>query len=219
MCEQFDWKPIETIIAAFAAFGTVAVAVLAIWGDWFRSKLAPGKLLIEAHNLVGDLTHLSSPDGTPIPPPNSAYFYHLRVENKRLWISAKNCRVLLKAMSKRGPDNIFHPIPMSVPLQFVWAPAEMMPTVVSIQHEQILDFGVVTEGDKVFMPKLYSYSNNFRGFIGSNEAIRYSLQIVSDSFVSERFQVFEVAYDGAWSPVATEMQTHLVIREIKDTDL
>jgi len=210
MCEHFDWKPIEIIVAALTAIGTLAVAVLAIWGDWFRAKFAPGKLAIEIHNLTGDLTHLKLPNGGLM----HTYFFHLKIVNKRHWISPKNCRVLLQAMSKRGPDNEFHPIPMAVPLQFVWAPAEITPPVVTIHHKQILDFGIMTEGEQKFVPKLYSYSNNFRGVIAAGEAIRYSLEIVSDAYVSEKYQVFEVAFDGVWSANPTEMQNHLRIREI-----
>lgn len=44
------------IIEGFAAFGTVAVAMLAIWGDWVRSILAPLKLTIIEHNFSGDPT-------------------------------------------------------------------------------------------------------------------------------------------------------------------
>lgn len=144
MCEYFDWKLIEIIIAALTAIGTLAVAVLAIWGDWFRAKFAPGKLTIEIHNHAGDLTHLTLPNGGLM----HTYFFHLKIVNKRHWISPKNCRVLLQAMSKRGPDNEFHPIPMAVPLQFVWAPAEITPPVVTIHHKQIIDFGIMTEVEK-----------------------------------------------------------------------
>ena len=34
------WKVIEVIAAVFTAIGTVSVGVLAIWGDFFRYKLA-----------------------------------------------------------------------------------------------------------------------------------------------------------------------------------
>lgn len=216
MLSQIDWKPWEVTIAALGAFGTLLVAVLAIWGDWFRAKLAPSKLVIEPHNLSGDLTHFTLPNGAPLPPPNQVFYYHLKVVNKRAWINPKNCRVLLKAMSKRGPDNVFHPIPMSVPLQFVWSPAEFTPTVIPIHKEHILDFGFVTERDRVFMPSLYSLSNNFRGIVAAGEAIRFSLQIVSDAYVSDSYQVFEVAFDGGWNANPVEMQNHLRIREIKE---
>jgi hypothetical protein len=122
------WKAIiDPLISAAAAIGTVAVAILAIWGDWFRARFAPALLVLEPHNLTGDLTQFNPIPGITMTGPRRVYFYHLKVVNKRRWISPKNCRVLLKSMSKRGPDGDFRPIPMPVPLQFVWAPAEITP--------------------------------------------------------------------------------------------
>ena len=118
-------------------------------------------------------------------------------------------------MSKRGPDGIFHPLPMSVPSQIVWAPAEITPPVISIDDMHILDFGRLPEANPVFSPVLYSYANNFMGQVGPNEAIRYSLQIVSDKFISKNYQVFEVAWDGNWGDSKEKMKNHLTIREIE----
>ena len=47
---------IANIINGFTAFGTIAVAVTAIWGGWFRSKLAPAKLALVEHTPEGDPT-------------------------------------------------------------------------------------------------------------------------------------------------------------------
>jgi hypothetical protein len=206
----------QLIIPGLVAIGTIAVAVLAIWGDWVRAKLAPARLTIEPHTLTGDSAQVIRQADGGIQRREQAYFYHLKIVNKRPWITPRNCRVLLKAMTKRGPDQLFHPIPMSVPGQYVWAPSEITPPVVSIEYEQILDFGRIVEGDPVFMPVLYSYSFNFQGGVHSGEAIRYSLQIVSDKFVSRNYQVFEVSWDGAWSSNREQMQAHLVIREITE---
>lgn len=39
-------RVVKLVIDGFIAFGTIAVAVLAIWGDWVRSKLAPPALTV-----------------------------------------------------------------------------------------------------------------------------------------------------------------------------
>ena len=75
----------------------------------------------------------------------------------------RNCRVLLSAIHKRGPDGEFKPIPLAVPLQFVWSPRETTPTVVTIKREQVLDLGILKEDSSHFMPLLYSTTNNFGG--------------------------------------------------------
>lgn len=71
------------IIEGFTAFGTVAVAVLAIWGNWVRSMLAPAKLTLVEHTPEGDLTTFAS--GTRV------IFCHLKVSNQRRWLPAQNC--------------------------------------------------------------------------------------------------------------------------------
>lgn len=187
----------DRVVAVFAALASITIAIAAIWGNWIRSVLAPAKLSIELHDPEGDLTRFSDAQtGKPLPPPNRVYYYHLKVVNKRRWYSPQNCCVLLKAINKRGPDGKFHPIRLPVPLQFVWAPAELAPRMVPVQKEQIFDFGRITEADPRFVPVLYSYSNNFEGFVGPNEAVRYSLEIVSDGYVSHKTQEFEVVSAG-----------------------
>ena len=64
------------------------------------------------------------------------------------------------------------------------------------------------------MPSLYSYPNNFLGIVGPNEAIRYSLQVVSDIYISSKYQVFEVAWDGVWDEHIDKMAIHLNIKEV-----
>jgi hypothetical protein len=44
MDKAMCWKAVEVIAEVFAAIGTVLVAVLAIWGDFFRYKLAGPQL-------------------------------------------------------------------------------------------------------------------------------------------------------------------------------
>jgi|ERR1700691_2100496 hypothetical protein len=196
---------IQLVIDATVAIGTLAVAVLAIWGDRIRSVLAPAKLTIRPHTLEGDPTTANG---------FGLMYYHLKVVNERRWLPVTNCRVLLKGLSKRGPDGHFHALPMAVPLQFVWAPAEITPPVITVLAENILDFGFVSEDTHQFVPVLYSYSNNFKGYVGPNEAVRFHVEIEASNFSSIRYQVFEVSWDGTWSHDPRVMAQHLIIREI-----
>jgi hypothetical protein len=78
-----------------------------------------------------------------------------------------------------------------------------------------MDFGYVRNGPQLhWEPRLYWQPGNFAGFVGPNEAIRYAIQIVSDAYVSETNQVFQVSFDGVWNPVAAQMKMHLTIDEI-----
>lgn len=194
------------LIQALIALGTIAVAIIAIWGDFIRSKFAPPKLAIQPHNLRGTVTRYTN--GPRV------LYYHLKLFNLRPWLSCKNCRVLLKAIYRRGPDNQFSPLSVPVPPQFVWAPAEFTPTVITITREHIIDFGALAEGSDSFRPVLYFYPNDFQGFVHANEAVRYSLEILADGYASARYQVFEVAWDGNWTDNLDDMSRSLTIREI-----
>ena len=195
----------EIILSGLTAFGTIFVAILAIWGDYIRARFAPGKLAIETCDEDGDMVGQ---------PPNQVYYRHLKVVNKRRW-RAENCRVLLREMSRRGPNGVFQPIPMPVPLQFIWTPPDTTPSLVTIHRDQMLDFGFIRQAQQLrWEPRLYWQPGNFAGFVGHNEAVKYSLQIVADAYVSEKYQVFQVSFDGLWNPVAAQMKMHLTIDEV-----
>ena len=190
------------------AIGTLAVAILAIWGQWVRSKLAPPKLTIQAHNLRGIVTSFT--DGARV------IYYHLKVTNRRPWASAKNCRVLLHSIQRQGPNREFRPVPLSVPLQFVWSPAPFTPPLVTITRNEIIDFGRLAENGVRFEPLLYWYPNNFQGYAKKDDIVRYCLEIVAEGYTSKRYQVFEVAWNGKWTDNLDEMAQDLTIREITE---
>jgi hypothetical protein len=194
---------IKLVFNGLIAVGTIAVAVLAIWGDWVRSILAPVKLTLVEHTPHGDPTLFSS--GT------RAMFYHLKVINQRRWLPAQNCRVMLVGLSRRDPSGIFQPVSMAVSWQFMWAPAEFTPPTITLLREQVLDFGYVEEHGNRFIPRLYATPLNFQGYVSANEAVRYQLQIEAVNFSSPIY-VVEVAWDGQWSYVPATMKQHLPFR-------
>ena len=195
----------QSIAAYLAAFATLLVAILAIWGDWFRAKLAPPKLKIEAHNLRGHPTQFKNG--------KKAIFYHLKVVNQRRWLTIKNCRVQLVAIHQRGADGQFRQIMLPYPIQFTWVPAEISPLFETITHERIFDIGFLSEGDQTgFQPRIIYAPLDFQGYVRSGGACRYSLQIVADNYVSQ-IQAFEVSWDGKWSENLEIMSNSLVIKE------
>lgn len=204
------------VIEGLVAAGTIAVAVVAIWGDWIRSRAAPPKLVVRPHTIRGDPTRLTSP-GVTIPGGGlRVMYYHLKVVNAHPWLAVHNCRVLLKGISRRGPDGRFHPVPMAVPIPYVWAPAEAMPQQVTIAKEQVMDFGCLAEGADHFRPLLQTYPNNFQGYVRKGEAVRYYLEVDATNFTSPRPHVFEVAWDGQWFFEVEKMEQHLRVSEINE---
>ena len=117
-----NWSPVLT---ALAALGTIAVAIMAIWGEWVRTTFVGPKLKLSQHNFRGTVADVNVID----PAQNQvhmkrAVFYHLRVHNSRPWVPARNCRVMLRQLHRRGPDDTFHPVKLFVPRQYMWAPSE-----------------------------------------------------------------------------------------------
>jgi hypothetical protein len=157
---------LSVIIQALIAIGTIAVAVVAIWGDWFRSKFDPLELTIVKPTRMGDPTTFSPPMGSPAGTPSTrVMFYHLTVVNRRRWTAAENCRVMLVGLLRRDASLIFQPVPMPVPQQFVWAPAEITPPSITITREQVLDLGYISENGGNFVPCLYITPNNFQAML------------------------------------------------------
>lgn len=196
----------RTVIEAVAAFGTIAVAVLAVWGEWFRSMLAAPRIEIQDHNLRGTVTAFTG--GSRV------IYYHLKVVNKRSWAVAQNCRVILSGIHRRGPNQQFQPVLIAVPQQFVWSNPQLTPIAVDLGGEQVVDFGRVQEGSDRFEPVLYLYPNDFLGYVRLNEAVRYRLQVVAGGRSVGRPYIYEVAWNGKWNANLDAMTQNLTIRRV-----
>jgi hypothetical protein len=188
------------------AIGTLMAVIVAIWGDFLRSKLAPPKLRIVLYNTGGTVTRFNQGQ--------RVIYYHLKVVNSRPWFLAKNCQVRLVGISQRGPDNQFRPLPNPVPPTFVWSPAGFIPVATNISKEQIFDFGRVVEGAQEFEPVLHFYPNNYQGRIGANQAIRYTLEVVGENVSKTGPLVLEAAWNGQWTDNLDNMALNLTIREV-----
>ena len=203
---------LSTLIDGLVALGTIALAFVAVYSDWLRAKLLPPRLRIEIVDAAGQLTVFDT--NRPV------VYYHLRVVNERPWMTIRDCRVMLVGVASRGPDLQFRPEPMPVPFQFIWAPSGITPALAVVHRDQICDLGYLTEptpeeGPPVrFMPSLYAYPHHFRGFVAPGEAVRYWLQVTADGFVSEKYTVIEVSWDGRWSTNSHERSNSLVVTKL-----
>lgn len=191
------------------AVGTLILAVVAIYGDWAKSKLMPPKASLELRSSQGDPTFFS-PGGNG----NEVMFYHVKVVNLRTWLPITNCRVWLKALQKRAADGSYKQIPMSVPLELAWAPAEARERFVTIVTERILDLGHVSLRYGEFRPSALSISNNFKGFVKPGESVRFGLWIDASNYNSENLVYFEVSWDGTFSHDPAAFEQHLVVKRV-----
>ena len=199
---------LTTVIQIVSIIGTLIIAILAIWGNWFRYKLAPPILKIEKHNLRGSLTTFTGG--------KKVIYYHLKVINKRNWVIAKNCRIILREMYKKLPNGDFKRLTLNVYPQLVWSNPTITPLFVDLTNEQVFDFGNLSEDSDNFKPVLYLYANDFEGFLKKDESIRYALEIVADGFKMKKYQIFEVSWNGLWSDNLDVMEKNIVIKEIQN---
>ncbi|MGA2145044.1 MAG: hypothetical protein ABSH49_08780 [Bryobacteraceae bacterium] len=198
----------QALPAWLAAIGTIAVAILAIWGDWFRSVFAGPKLELSLRDPLGDLN--SRANGTRV------IYYHITVTNTRTWSAAKAVRLMVVAVDKLRPGDTYLPEHLAVPIQLNWAFAsfhEQFPTVV---QDDICDFGFLDQGAARFELALYVRPNNFKGYVAANETMRVSIVASGHNVQPSKPLVIEVAWDGKWSADKDEMRRHLVIREVKE---
>ncbi|MGE3473842.1 MAG: hypothetical protein AB7O28_26110 [Vicinamibacterales bacterium] len=194
---------IETAAAVLTAVGTVAVAILAIWGDKLRAWLAGPKLALSLRDARGDLT--TRADG------RKTIYYHVAVSNDRSWSPAKAVRVLVVGVAKRRPDGTYYPEPVVAPLQLTWAfPQfhELFPTVVT---SDTCDFGHLDEDAARFTLATYVTPNNFRGHVEAGQAMQVHLIASAHNVDRTKPLVLEVSWDGQWSSDMEEMKRLLVI--------
>jgi hypothetical protein len=200
----------NTIINALIAIGTIGVVVLAIWGDWIRSRFLGPRLVLTLPNPYGSIVQWSDN--------KKSIFYHLVLINERSTVTAKRCRVILKKTWRKVPTGEFQELSLQVPLFLTWSPSEVNPPYVDVTKDQVLDFGYLKEGEGRFRPSLLTVPFSFEGYVQAQEVLRYGLEIVCDNFVSKRLQVYEVAWDGQWDATVEGMKKHLNIRQVKGGD-
>ncbi len=210
---------VNTGINALVAVGTLAVAIVAIFGDWVRAWLIPPRLKLELRpaSLTPQVS-VSPSTGKPTRVA-MAWYFGLDLVNLRTWRRATNCRVLLAAMYRVQENGALQRESMSVPLQYQWALPQVNPALLTISlRRHAMDFGVLAKAEdgncNPFTPCLYVTTFNFKATVSKDERAWYFLEVAADDMVAQQPQVFEVHWDGEWSDKADEIGKHLAIREV-----
>jgi hypothetical protein len=197
------------ITQVFIAIGTLAVAILAIWGEKVRNWIAGPKLELKLRSTSGNLT--TRQDG------QRTIYYHVKIQNKREWAPARRVRILCTAIAKKTPEGSFALEPLAIPVQLTWAFPTFHELLPNIPKEDICDLGFLDENSEQFKLSPYLWPNNFRGSILPKETIRVSLITSTDNFTSKSPYVLEIYWDGVWSHDLNDMREHLVIKEVKNS--
>jgi hypothetical protein len=201
-------QSIDTLASVFTAIGTVAVAILAIWGDQVKDYFLGPRLTLSLVSESGDLTKRAN--GTRV------YYYHLRVTNGKRRLPARGVRVVVQGISKRAPSGAFVQQPLVYPLQLVWTPMEPGEVERTIVQNSTCDFGFLdeTSNEQAFRPAVLLLPNNFRGYVKTDQCVRFEVVATGQNVFSLEPIVFEVSWDGRWTQNQEEMKQHLVIRTV-----
>ena len=203
--DSYTANIINSVIQGLIALGTISLALVALWGDWFMDKLGGPKLKIEPHDFFGNLAKFG--DGT------TGIYYHIKVINlsKRKWIPAKNVSILVKEIYIKGENGIFKEKRIIVPYHLTWSPKEFSPTFQTFKNEKICAICFIKEGANKVDLSLYWYPFNYEGLIGPQETARIKLEIEAENCVSENPYLVELSWDGTWTNNPDEMEKHFFI--------
>jgi hypothetical protein len=200
------WQVLGSLLTAL---GTILVAALAIWGDWFRERLAPVRVSLSLRSPAASFTLVGKER-------KKAVFWHIEVMNRRKWNPPKNIRLLITHIERKGPDGAFHRQELPVRLQLRWSHPEfheLSPTVIA--HDTC-DVGSLVQGEDHFEPSLYIKPFNFRGDVHKGEAVRFTVAGYADNYASAQPLIVEVAWDGDWGDSVEEMGRHLMVTQVQE---
>jgi hypothetical protein len=197
-----DW------IAAVGVLGTWVIALLALWGDWFKSLfpfLRP-VLAIEPIGL-GDPVDQTDSIGKVI---RTARYYQLRVKNVRPGRvpAAHEAQVLITRVEQ--PDAAGQPILVfgeTVPLG--WVRGEVYPLLRTIGPAVDASlFWVGADGAFAFLPIVWP--NHFPKPVKGAATFWITVQAQSIEADSRPLRL-KIVWDGQWQPGASELAKHLIV--------
>jgi hypothetical protein len=200
-----DYEKYSLVVRVLGTVATFLAVIVAIWGERIRLWWTQPKLKISLCYSVGSLT--TRGDG------KKARYYSLDVINEKRSYPAKNVRVLLTRIEKKGPDGNWKPIKFSAPVHVTWKWPNITPPYTTIGPDEMSTFGFLVEGSPTFDLQLYWCPNNLVPHFPPNDPLRLIFKAVSDTVESDTLTV-QVAWDGKWEEGSNEMQQHLIVKAI-----
>lgn len=190
-------------IGAIGVGTTIMIIIVAIWGERIRQIWASPKMKIV----------LDSPTFNVTTTGIKGWYYLIRISNERRSNPAKNVRLLLMKIFKKGPDGIWREQKFSGPTQVMWQWPQISPLYATIGPDERATFGCLLEDSNSIELRLYWYPNNLSKTIPSNEPTRIEFIAESDTTQSNILTI-EIAWDGKWVEGSAEMQNHFVVKEV-----
>jgi hypothetical protein len=206
--EAFWWTWSVSVVAAFATFLAVFVA---LFGDWLRARLFSPKLRISLSNEFGELTvvPLEAPDGSSRDV--DCRVYHARISTDRRWPLANGVQPYIVRVEEAAPDGTFsvqwHG---DVPLR--WKLQEIHPLTRTLGPPADCDLIYAVQDKWIEIPVLVC-PRNLRDVLRRREPFRMIVSVQARSNEADSpIARLEIAWDGKWADGAVEMRRHLVVK-------
>jgi hypothetical protein len=191
------------------AIGTLAVAVVAIWGDWMRHLFGIGpRLRLILHDPEGELITTGWRGGKPA----TYRYYHLRVSNSHKWAQATNVRIVLTSLAKSSRAGQMAEQPLSGPLQLEWRFSQFHPQFSVVGPDDTCDLAHVVQDGGLDLATIVRPKNLELVLRGQGEMIM-EVKAIADNAESKPLHL-GISWDGLWSDDPLEMQSHLVVKEM-----
>lgn len=190
-----SYECVNILIQALIALGTFGVVLFAVFGN--RLKCIKPKLTLQ---LLNAPEIIMQSDGT------QKLFCHIKVSNKRPYIPARKCQVLLKKIGNKS-------LPVAYPFQ--WAPSDYTPRSIKLRDEATIDFCVLAQGADKLLLSIPYFPYSFEAYVKKNETKVFSLQVVADNYISDKLYEFEVSWNGEWSEDNKEIDNNIKIKDIQ----
>lgn len=220
---------IENWIQILMLFVTTIAVIIALFQDKINNYLNRPKAVIENHNIAGELTtyhktidpfeHIRSKlqhRRGILSMDYDAYYYRLKVVNKRRVGIVKNCFVNLVGITRINESGSEYRREI-VPCSYVWAPAELDKSFEDISTYKIfgfikiIDYKSKIEEPNEVEPTIRGIPHNFKGMLSEPGKIIYHLKIEAEGLKDETIYKYQVDWDGQFSDKKEEMENHLKV--------
>lgn len=197
-----------------AAVATLLAVIVALFGDWFRSKLFAPKLRLELVSPHGNKTHVTITSGGSSRT-ELARYYHIRLTNEVGWPKASQTQVYLMRVEEPGPDGVSQ-IRWSgdVPLKWQWH--EIHPLQRTVGPEAVCDLFSVVKGKWLELQTII-YPTALEPYrlrrVGAPIDMTVVLQARSNEGNSP-ITSFRMTWDGQWEDGDVEMSQHLIVKPV-----
>jgi hypothetical protein len=203
------------IVQLFIALGTVGAVIVALFGDYFRSKLLPPGLRLSVDSLEGIKTPLQLAWRDEVGDLHSrmedARYWHVRVRNERRWFPAHHVQVLLLQIEEPGPNGAPQ-IKWAGEAPVLWENQELYSAGRAIGASGRVALCSVVKGKCLALHPLIA-PLNMETQRHTACSLILTFQARADEGDSPPLRV-RVAWDGKWDDGTQEMRQHLTLETL-----